>query len=181
MINHLKNPYRTDSYESVQLVLDDRLEVMKCVTSIGGGKAPGDGAWLRIALGLQGGDAALEVLHTCHPTAHLASCKDPDLDLGQYAGRASMFRCGMKLHALHNPASHGILKSFMQGSGRMRVEAYPAQCEWRRRADRPHRPAIGCNGCSQAWCGTPSSRHGAILSKARVLKTDWRCDSSSYS
>ena len=60
---------------------------MKFVTSIVGGKAPGDGAALSITLGLQDGDALAQVLHTCHPTRQTPSRKDTDLDLGQYSGQ----------------------------------------------------------------------------------------------
>jgi len=60
---------------------------MELVTSVPGSKAPGDGAALSIALGLQGGDTLAQVLHTCHPTRQTASRKDTDLDFGQYSGQ----------------------------------------------------------------------------------------------
>jgi hypothetical protein len=55
---------------------------MEFFTSVMGGKAPRDGAVLSIALGLQGGDALAQYLHTFHAARQRAPRKNTDLDLG---------------------------------------------------------------------------------------------------
>ena len=94
---------------------------MKFVTSIVGGKAPGDGAALSIALSLQGGNTLTQVLHTCHATRQTASCKDTNLDLGHIQPTA-MFGRVMKLHAPQDAPRLGGFKGFIQGSSGMGVQ-----------------------------------------------------------
>ena len=79
---------------------------MELVTSVVGGEAPRDGAALSIALGLQGGNALAQVLHTCHATRQTASRKDTDLDLGHVQPTA-MFGRVMELHALQDAPGLG--------------------------------------------------------------------------
>src|SRR5258708_25864565 len=94
---------------------------MELVTSIIGGKAPRDGAALSIAIGLQGSNTLVQVLHACHPTRQTASRKDTDLDL-RHVQPTAMFGRVMKLDSLQDPPRLGWREGFIQGSGRMRVE-----------------------------------------------------------
>src|SRR6266566_8529698 len=55
------------------MVIDERIEIMELVTSIMGSKAPRDSAALRIAFGLQCGNALAQLLHAFHPTRQAAT------------------------------------------------------------------------------------------------------------
>src|SRR5438309_10496258 len=94
---------------------------MKFYTSIVGGKAPGDGTVLSIALGLQRRDALAQLLQTCHSTRQTTARKDTDLDLG-HIEPTTVFGRVMKLHALQNPASLCRLEGFIQGRSGMGVQ-----------------------------------------------------------
>ncbi len=146
---------------------------MELVTSVVGGEAPGDGTALSIALGLQGGDTLLQVLHADHPTRQTATGKDTDLDLGHVqptamdaacnetrrAARCAEPRRARRLHTRQRPYA-------CSGS--------PGQGECIPPADRLHRPAIGCSGRSRSWCDGPSFRHAASRKAVRRSKRDWR-------
>src|SRR5438270_11244243 len=94
---------------------------MELVTSITGSKAPGDGAALSIALGLQGNDALAQVLHALHATRQTATSKDTDLDLGHIQPTAMLGRI-MKLHPLQNPSRFWRREGFIQGRRGVRVQ-----------------------------------------------------------
>src|ERR1700736_2032963 len=94
---------------------------MELVTSIVGGKAPRDGAAMRIALSLQNSDALSQDLHTCYATRQTATSKDTDLDLGHIQPTA-MFGRVMELHSSQDPSCLGWLKGFVESSRGMRVQ-----------------------------------------------------------
>src|SRR2546423_129553 len=77
---------------------------MKFVTSIVGGKAPGDGAALSIPLGLQDGDALAQVLHTLHTTpARKRLNEEKQISRAQPLILVIDARCLPRLHRLGRP------------------------------------------------------------------------------
>src|SRR2546421_1205227 len=123
------------------MVIDDRIEIMELVTSIIGSKAPRDSAALRIAFGLQCGNALAQLLHAFHPTRQTATGKNTDLDLGHVQPTA-MFGSVMELHPLQNAAGLSRFKGFIQGSSRMRIQVILHNANvFRLRIDRIHQPA----------------------------------------
>jgi hypothetical protein len=94
---------------------------MELVTSIAGSKAPGDGAAVRMALGLQRGDPLAQVLHAGYPTRQTPTRKETDLDLGQIQP-AAMFGRGMELHPLQDASRLCRREGFLQGRRRVRVQ-----------------------------------------------------------
>src|SRR6266699_5650875 len=75
------------------MVIDDRIEIMELVTSIMGSKATRDSAALRIAFGLQCGNALAQLLHAFHPTRQAATGKNTDLDLGHVQPGFHVWAC----------------------------------------------------------------------------------------
>src|SRR5712691_5809119 len=94
------------------MVIDDRIEIMELVTSIIGSKAPRDSAALRIAFGLQCGNALAQLLHAFHPTRQTAPGKNTDLDLGHVQPTAmfgrvmELTRCKMRRASAGSKASY---------------------------------------------------------------------------
>src|SRR5436305_5717381 len=94
---------------------------MEFDTSILASKAPGDGAALPIALGLQSRKALTQDLHVLHPARQAAPGKNGALDLG-HVEPTPMFGRVMELDPLQNASCFGRLESFIKSGWCMRVQ-----------------------------------------------------------
>src|SRR5438067_3371553 len=94
---------------------------MELGTRIVRGKAPRDGAQLRIALRLQRGNALAQILHAFHATRQTATGKNTDLDFGHVQPTA-MFGRVVELDSLQDAPGLGWLKGLVKGRGRMSIE-----------------------------------------------------------
>src|SRR5947208_257126 len=130
------------------MVIDDRIEIMELVTSIMGSKAPRDSAALRIAFGLQCGNALAQLLHAFHPTRQTATGKNTDL--GHVQPGFHVWACNGTPHAAKCGGPQRVQR-LHTGQQPYAYSSYPARCECIPPADRPHPPASGCSGHSRSW------------------------------
>ena len=89
--------------------------------SVMGGKAPGDGAALSIALGLYSGNALSQDLHALHPARQAAPGKHGDLDFRHVEPGFHVWG-EMELDALQDPASLSRRKGFVEGCRSVGIE-----------------------------------------------------------
>src|SRR6266849_3301112 len=147
---------------------------MEFDTSVMGGKAPGNGAALSIALSFQCSNALAQNVHTLHPARQAASGKDSDLDFCHVKPTA-MFGGVMELDALQDSACFGRLEGFVEGSGRVGIEIVLHDAHvFGMGVDLVNQPT-NATSRSRVWCDAASSPHAASLRAVRRRKTGWPC------
>ena len=147
---------------------------MKFDTSSSGGKTPGDGAVLGIALSLQRGNALPQDLHVLNPARQAAPGKNGDLDL-RHVEPAPMLGGVMELDPLQNASCFSRLEGFIESGWRMGIQVILHDAHVvGMRVDLVDQPADATSR-SQAWSDASSSPHDASRKAVRRRKTGSRC------